>query len=189
MGRMERTVDEDTESPATGGGRFASPLEPVDPPSAGPEREALAGWLDCYRGELLGRLEGLTDEQADRRVVPSPTTLRGLVRHLSKVEFIWFEQVIGGSDEPAPFGFPDRKDGDFLLDDGSTLAEDVERYLAACERSRRIFAGASLDDRHTQRRIGEVDVRWIMIHMIREYAHHTGHADIIRELIDGATGG
>jgi hypothetical protein len=184
-GRMEHTVTTGAQS-AEAPHRFATPLEPVDSPSIAPEREALAGWLDSYRGMLLEKLDGLTEEQAARRVVPSLTTLHGLVRHLSKVEFVWSVLVVEGGDEPAPFGFPERKDGDFLLDDGSSLAEDVERYLAACERSRRIFAGVSLDERRTHPRIGEVDVRWIVIHMIREYAQHCGHADIIRELIDGA---
>ena len=166
---------------------FKSPLARLDPPLVAGEREALVGWLDYYRAELLVTLEGLTDEQAARRVVPSLNTLHGLVRHLSKVEFVWFARVISGLDEPAPFGFPDRKDGDFLLDDGATLAEDVTRYVAACQRSNEIFAEVELDDVRTHQRIGEVDVRWIMIHMIREYAHHNGHADILRELIDGTT--
>lgn len=184
---MEHTVTTADPADTDGAQVFATPVEEVDPPSIGQERDALAGWLDSQRGELLSKLDGLTEEQAERRVVPSLTTLRGLVRHLSKVEFVWFVTVIEGAEEPAPFGFPDRKDGDFLLDDGSTFAQDVERYLAACERSRRIFAEASLDDRHTHRRLGEVDVRWIMIHMIREYAQHNGHADIIRELVAGET--
>jgi hypothetical protein len=187
-GRMEHTTTADAES-AGAPRRFINPLEPVDLPSTGPEREALTGWLDYHRRELLTKLDGLTDEQAARRVVPSLTTLHGLVRHLSKVEFVWFVAVIEGSGEPAPFGWPERKDGDFLLDDGATLAEDVERYLAACERSRLIFAKVSLDDVRTHRRFGELDVRWIMNHMIEEYAQHNGHADIIRELTDGATQG
>lgn len=183
---MEHTSTAAPES-AAAPSRFTVPLEPVFPPSTGPEREALAGWLDFHRFELLAKLEGLTDEQAARRVVPSLTTLHGLVRHLSKVEFTWFVQVIEGGEEPGLFGFPERKDGDFVLDDGATLAEDVERYLAACERSRRIVAGVSLDDLRTFHRVGEIDVRWIMIHMIEEYAQHNGHADIIRELVDGKT--
>ena len=166
---------------------FKSPLGRVDPLFVAPERESLAGWVDHYRTELLAKLEGLTEEQADRRVVPSLTTLHGLVRHLTKVEFVWFVSVIAGLDEPAPFGFPDRVDGDFLLDDGATLEEDVARYVAACERSRELFAGVGLDEVRTHRRIGEIDVRWIMIHMVEEYAQHNGHADILRELIDGTT--
>jgi len=166
---------------------FKSPLEDIEPPLIGAEREALAGWLDGQRAELLSKLEGLTDEQADRRVVPSLNTLHGLVRHLTKVEFFWFANVISGLDDPAPFGWPDRVDGDFLLDDGETVEADVARFVATCERSRGIFAGVALDDVRTHRRFGDLDVRWIMIHMIREYAQHNGHADILRELIDGMT--
>jgi len=166
---------------------FKSPVERVEPPLVGSERAALAGWLDSHRAELLSKLEGLTDEQADRRVVPSLNTLHGLVRHLAKVEFVWFVKVVSGLDEPAPFGWPDRVDGDFLLDDGATVEQDIARFVAACERSREIFAGVGLDDVRTHHRFGELDVRWIMIHMIEEYAQHNGHADILRELIDGTT--
>ena len=166
---------------------FKSPLDRVNAPMVGTEREALAGWLDYYRADLLAKLEGLTEEQADRRVVPSLTTLHGLVRHLTKVEFAWFVKATAEVDEPGPFGWPERKDGDFLLDDGETLEADVARYVAACERSREIFAGVELDDVRASRRGDEVDVRWIMLHMIEEYAQHNGHADILRELIDGAT--
>jgi uncharacterized damage-inducible protein DinB len=162
-------------------------MGPAKPPQTSAERDALAGWLDFHRAKLLSKLDGLTDAQADRRVVPSLNTLHGLVRHLTKVEFIWFVEVISGSDEPAPFGWPERVDGDFLLDDGESLRADAERFVAACERSRAIFAGVGLDEVRTQRHVGEVDVRWIMLHMIREYAQHNGHADILRELIDGTT--
>lgn len=168
---------------------FTSPVRGLDMPTIASEREALAGWLDHYRDQLLDKLDGLTAEQAVQRVVPSLTTLHGLLRHLTRVEFVWFVMVIERSEEPAPHGWPGRKDGDFLLDDGATLEEDVARFLAACERSREIFAKVDLDEVRTQRRVGEVDVRWIMIHMIREYAQHSGHADIIRELIDGRTQG
>ena len=167
---------------------FTTPVEQLPPPSVAPEREALAGWLDFHRTGLLAKLEGLTDEQADRRVVPSLNTLHGLVRHLTKVEFIWFCGLIAGLDEPAPFGWPERRDGDYALDDGASLEDDVARYLAACERSREIFAGVGLDEVRAHRRLGEIDVRWVMIHMIEEYAQHNGQADILRELIDGTTG-
>lgn len=167
---------------------FTSPLShPVNPKAIAPEREALAQWLDYHRAELLTKLDGLDEEQAARRVLPSLNTLHGLVRHLTKVEHVWFVKVLAQSDEPAPFGWPDRKDGDFLLDDGETLAADVARCLAACERSRKIYAGMDLDDVRTHHRVGELDVRWVMIHMIEEYAQHNGHADVIRELIDGTT--
>jgi uncharacterized damage-inducible protein DinB len=166
---------------------FKSPLDRVRPPRIAPEREALAGWLDYHRAELLSKLDGLTDEQADRRLVPSLTTLHGLVRHLTKVEYAWFVRYIAGSDEPGPFGWPERRDGDFLLEDGESVEADAARFVAACERSREIFAGVRLDDVRTHPRFGDLDVRWIMVHMIEEYAQHNGHADILRELIDGAT--
>ncbi|HWG26921.1 DinB family protein [Actinospica sp.] len=166
---------------------YKSPMNRVEPPLIATEREALAGWLDYHRAELLSKLDGLTDEQADRRVVPSLNTLHGLVRHLTKVEYVWFMLIIEGSDEPAPFGWPERVDGDFLLDDGESVEADAARFVAACERSREIFARVDLDDVRTHRRIGELDVRWIMIHMLEEYAQHNGHADILRELIDGTT--
>lgn len=166
---------------------FTSPLDEVDAPMTAPEREALAAWLDSQRSELLSKLDGLTEEQTAQRVLPSLNSLRGLVRHLSKVEFFWFAAVIDGSDEPAPFGWPEKKDGDFLIDDGSTFAEDVQRYLDACARSREVFARVGLDEVRTHRRFGKLDVRWIMLHMLREYAQHNGHADVIRELIDGHT--
>jgi uncharacterized damage-inducible protein DinB len=166
---------------------FNSPLAPVDAPTIAGEREALESWLDSQRAELLSKLDGLDDEQADRRVVGSHTTLHGLVRHLTKVEHVWFVTVLAGLDEPAPFGWPEVRDGDFRLDGSEGLEADVARYLAAWERSKRILADLSLDDVRVHHRIGEVDARWIMIHLIREYAQHNGHADIIRELIDGTT--
>ncbi|WP_051451700.1 DinB family protein [Actinospica robiniae] len=167
---------------------FTSPLKPSpDPRPVAPERVALAEWLDYHRAELLAKIDGLDDEQAARRVVPSLNTLHGLVRHLTKVEHVWFVTVMLGSDEPAPFGFPDRRDGDFLLDDDATLEQDVARFLRACERSRAIYEQFDLDDVGEHRRIGQVDLRWVMLHMIEEYAQHNGHADILRELIDGTT--
>jgi len=164
---------------------FTSPLPPVAVPTVASERAALESWLDFYRTELLVRLEGLDDEQAGRRVLPSMTTLHGLVRHLTKVEHVWFVTVLAGRDDPAPFGWPRVRDGDFRLDVTDGVAADVAGYLAACERSRQIMAGLSLDDTGVHHRFGEVDARWVMLHMIEEYAQHNGHADVIRELIDG----
>lgn len=167
---------------------FTAPIKPSPEPSPiAPERVALAEWLDFYRAELLAKIDGLNDEQADRRVVPSLNTLHGLVRHLAKVEHIWFVTFLQGSDEPAPFGFPKNRDGDFALDDGVTLEQDVARLIAACERSRAIFEQLDLDDVAEHERMGRMDVRWVMLHMIEEYAQHNGHADILRELIDGTT--
>jgi uncharacterized damage-inducible protein DinB len=162
-------------------------MKRVEPPQVASERDALTGWLDYHRAELLAKLDGLTDEQADRRIVPSLTTLHGLLRHLTKVEYAWFVRYIEASDEPGPFGWPERQDGDFLLDDGATVEQDAARFVAAVERSREIFARVELDDVRTHPRFGDIDVRWIMVHMLEEYAQHNGHADILRELIDGVT--
>ena len=166
---------------------FTAPSLPADPATVAPERDSLESFLDFHRAELLTKLDGLTEDQADRRLVGSLTTLHGLVRHMTKVEHVWFVRVLAGSDEPAPFGWPDVQDGDFLLEDSEGLESDVARYLATCDRSRGIFGTLSMDDVGTHHRFGEVDVRWVMIHMLEEYAQHNGHADIIRELIDGTT--
>ena len=166
---------------------FTSPLPPTDPLGIAPEHEALAAWLDSQRSELLSKLDGLDEEQADRRMVPSLTTLHGLVRHLTKVEHIWFVTRLSGGADPVPFGWPEVKDGVFRLDESAGLDADVAAYVAACERSREIFATLSLDEVRTSERFGDFDARWVMIHMIREYAQHNGHADIIRELIDRDT--
>jgi uncharacterized damage-inducible protein DinB len=166
---------------------FTSPLKRVDPPNVAPEREALAAWLDYHRAELLSKLDGLDEEQASRRVLPSLTTLQGLVRHLTKVEHIWFVIRLTGSDDPVPFGWPEVQDGDFRLDESEGLEADVAAFVAACERSREIYADLTVDQIWTSSRGGDFDVRWVMIHMIEEYAQHNGHADIIRELIDGVT--
>ena len=166
---------------------FASPLRHLEPLKIAAERDALASWLDFFRNELLAKLDGLDDEQLGRRTVGSLTTLHGLVRHMTKVEFVWFVRVIMGSDEPAPYGWPEVTDGDFLLAESEGIQADVQRYLDACQRSRDIFSTVSVDDVRTHHRIGDIDVRWVMLHMIEEYAQHNGHADIIRELIDGKT--
>lgn len=166
---------------------FTSPLQQAGLPTVAPEREALSAWLGFQRVELLSKLEGLDEEQAARSVVGSLTTLHGLIRHLTKVEHVWFVNVLARSDDPAPFGWPEIRDGDFRLADSDGLTADVALYLEACERSRRIFDGVTLDEIRQHHRFGDVDVRWVMIHMIEEYAQHNGHADIIRELIDGTT--
>ena len=168
---------------------YTSPSTPARRPRPAPEREALSSWLDFHRAALLEKVDGLDDEQAGRRLVPSLTSLHGLVRHLTKVEHIWFVTRLAVSDDPVPFGWPQVKDGDFRLDGSEGLAADVDRYLAACARSREIFAGLSLDDVRSNDKGQQFDVRWVMLHVISEYAQHTGHADILRELIDAGAEG
>ena len=150
-------------------------------------KEYLHNDLRDVRSVMLWKLDGLSEYDVRRPLTPTGTNLLGLVRHLTKVEHAWFVTVLAGLDDPVPFGWPAVTDGDFRLDDSDGLAADVQRYVDACERSRQILAGLSLDDVGVHWRLGTVDARWVMLHMIEEYAQHNGHADIIRELIDGTT--
>jgi uncharacterized damage-inducible protein DinB len=169
---------------------FTSPLRREDPPDIAPEREALATYLDFHRATLLMKLEGLDDEQLRRPMVPSGVCLLGLVKHLTQVEHSWFSRVIGRSGEPFLYSTREDPGADFRIEEGETTEAVVAGYLRACARSREIYAATeSLDEIRPHHRLPiEMDVRTIMIHMIEETARHNGHADIIRELIDGATG-
>jgi uncharacterized damage-inducible protein DinB len=174
---------------------FTSPTKRSEPPEVADERESLTTWLDYHRDTLLWKLEGLDDEQLRRPMVPSGLTLLGLVKHLTAVEHSWFVVTFAGTGEPELFESEDDRDLDFHVQEDETTEATVNGYLRACERSREVVAAAaSLDE--TFRfvdpgwpRDGQPgDLRWILVHMIEETARHNGHADIIRELIDGATG-
>ncbi|MQA01277.1 MAG: DUF664 domain-containing protein [Streptosporangiales bacterium] len=166
---------------------FTSPLTHEELPTVAGEREALASWLRFHRVELLDKLTGLDERQAAQRVVGSLTTLHGLVRHLTWVEHYWFVTVLAGSEEPNHYDCSVDNDADYRLEHSEGLAADVERFLAAVTRSQKVFAELALDDTVPHPKHGSLDVRWVMVHMIEEYAQHNGHADIIRELIDGTT--
>ena len=168
---------------------FSSAVQRRDPPFREPEREALASWLDFHRATLLTKLEGLDDEQVRRRMVPSGLSLLGLVKHLWAVEHGWFAVGFAQTGEEHLFSTSEDPDADFRIEDNETTQEIVSGYVAACERSRQIEAqAASLDDTFERPSRGTIDLRWIMLHMIEETARHNGHADIMREQIDGATG-
>ena len=169
---------------------FTSPVRREDPPDIAPEREALAAYLDFHRATVLMKLEGLDDEQLRRPMVPSGVCLLGLVKHLAQVEHSWFSRVIARSGEPFLYSTREDPDADFRIEAGETTESVVASYLSACERSQEIYAATeSLDELRRHHRLPiDLDVRSIMIHMIEETARHNGHADIIRELIDGATG-
>lgn len=169
---------------------FTSPVRREDPPDVALEREALAAWLDYHRATVLVKLEGLDDEQLRRPMVPSGVCLLGLVKHLTEVEHSWFSRVVAQSGEPLIYSTKEDPDADFRIEEGETTESVIVSYLRACERSREILAATeSLDEIRPHHRLPiEQDVRWVMIHMIEETARHNGHADIIRELIDGTTG-
>lgn len=168
---------------------FSSPSTRVDPPAVADERRALAAWLDFHRATLVMKLDGLDDEQLRRPMVPSGTSLLGLVKHLTETEHSWFVNEFAQLGEAPIFDTPDDPEAGFRVEPTETAKEIVEAYLAMCERCRRTVAAApSLDDTVPNTRRGRIDLRRIMIHMIEETARHNGHADIIRELIDGAVG-
>jgi hypothetical protein len=163
----------------------------TDPPYVSGEREALQSWLDYHRSTLLRKCEGLTGEQLiQRAVAPSSLSLLGLVRHMAEVERGWFRRGLGGqSDLSQLFCSEEYPDGDFDLADGSGAAADFAIFAAECPLADAAVADRSLDDTCVRQPSGnQVSLRWIYGHMIEEYARHNGHADILREQIDGVTG-
>jgi uncharacterized damage-inducible protein DinB len=160
----------------------------TDPPLIAGEREMLDSYLDYHRSTLLLKCQGLTDEQLKlRSAAPSNLSLLGLLRHITEVEAGWFSRFIG--EEPKPRYFTEERLNDDFDDLDSTDVETVvSTYLAECERSRQRVAGRGLDDTFRGRRGHEISLRWLYLHMIEEYARHNGHADLLRESIDGEVG-
>jgi hypothetical protein len=161
------------------------------PPLQADERTTLESWLDFYRATLVMKCDGLTDEQLrTASVPPSPLTLLGLVQHMAEVERNWFRRVLLGEQVPPihdPEADPTGPDGGFGLAEGSTFAGARATWEAEIARARANSAARGLDE--TSAFMGDqVTLRWIYNHMIAEYARHAGHADLIRERIDGATG-
>ena len=160
-----------------------------DPPKLPDERRSLESWLEFHRATLLMKCAGLEPEQlATRSCPPSSLSLLGLVRHMTEVE-PWFHDF---DDEPAGewSSTNDDPDGAFDSVDPSRADSDLAAYHASVERARRAVEGRSLDDISPESGDhGEaISLRWIYQHMIEEYARHNGHADLLRERIDGATG-
>lgn len=160
------------------------------PPLQADERATLEGWLDFYRATLLAKCAGLSDEQLRAASVPpSPLTLLGLVQHMAEVERNWFRRVLLGEDAPPIHGprTAEGHDGGFDVAPDATLAGARATWEAEVAQARANCAGRGLDE--TSPFMGtQVTLRWIINHMIAEYARHAGHADLIRERIDGATG-
>lgn len=153
------------------------------------ERAMLEGWLEFHRATLLLKVEGLDDERRKARPVPSSKlSLHGLVRHMAEVERGWFWRCLERAPEvPDVFLDPAVEDSELVPLDEAIWADDLAAWEEECERSRRAAAFHGLDD--TGVRDGrQVSLRWIYAHMVEEYARHNGHADLIRELVDGAVG-
>jgi uncharacterized damage-inducible protein DinB len=153
-----------------------------------PERQMLRDWLDWHRATLLRKCAGLDATQlAKRAVPPSSLSLLGLVRHMSDTERGWVRQTFRGEQIPDLYYRPDAEDADFAEADPDRAEEDFERYHAECRAVDAALEGAKLDDTFTFREV-TMSVRWMWQHLVEEYARHNGHADLIREAIDGSAG-
>ncbi|MEV7780927.1 DinB family protein [Kitasatospora sp. NPDC088351] len=163
----------------------------VEPPFAADETAMLTAWLDFHRATLAVKCEGLTSEQLRlRSVPPSGLSLLGLVRHMAEVERHWFQGTLLGADTATGhYWTAEDPDGDFDHVDTADAEADFATWRAEIAAARQACEGLPLETvgklpRHGQ----EVTLRWILVHMIEEYARHNGHADLLRELVDGVTG-
>lgn len=164
------------------------------PPPRGDERAMLESWLDFHRATLALKVAGLDDHQVRvASVEPSSMTLLGLVRHLTEVERNWFQRVFPARDVPAVY--EDAGADGFTLSPDQDMTAALAVWRREIARGREITADASLDDcgklaAPAAEVLGDegVSLRWILIHMIEEYARHNGHADLLRERIDGVAG-
>ncbi|WP_329460463.1 DinB family protein [Streptomyces sp. NBC_01497] len=157
------------------------------------ERRQLEDWLDVHRATLAIKCAGLSDEQLRQRpVAPSGLSLLGLVRHLAECERGWFREVLDGEDVPGIYFTDADNDGDFHPGADDTWAQAYATWQAEIAIARERAAAHGLDDEgagRRQRTSGQpFTLRWIYLHMIEEYARHNGHADLIREALDGTTG-
>jgi hypothetical protein len=149
--------------------------------------EMLSAFLDFQRATLLWKVSGLTDEQLRRRMVPSGTSLLGLVKHSAAVETVWFQARLAGLDVPTAWS-KDDPGGDWRIEPDDTSEAIIASYVDACEKSRAIVRSASSWNDLSARAGREESLGWILSHMLEEISRHVGHADILREQIDGATG-
>ena len=162
------------------------PIDRSDPPYETDERTMLESWLEYHRATLALKCEGLTDDQLRTRPIPpSGLSLIGLVRHMAEVELNWFRFWLGG-EGPNP-RYDD--DEEFAVDNAD-VQDAFAYWRSECENARTVLATfGSLDDVGAGQTVGAgISVRWTLVHMIEEYARHNGHADLLRETLDGTTG-
>lgn len=145
----------------------------------------LEAFLDAHRQVAVDKLRGLSEADARRRLVPSLTTPIGLVKHLTGVERNWLQHTVAGRPRAEIVGESAGGEASWHVDDTETIDEIIDAYEEACAESRRIAADLPLDHVVPHQRLGEVSLRWIYVHLIREHARHGGHADILREQLDG----
>jgi len=168
----------------------AEPFPPrIGPPVTAGERETLRAFLDYQRATLAMKCHGLSDDELRRQSSPPSTlSLLGLVRHMAEVERSWFLRVLGGEDAPFRYFTEENRDGEFDDVANADVAEAFASWHADCARARELVAAAPSLDVTGERRGERFSLRWIITHMIEEYARHNGHADLLRERIDGAVG-
>lgn len=147
-----------------------------------PAKVQFEAFLDEHRLELGACLDNLTEEQARRSLVPSKTTLLGLVKHATFVEKVWFDEALTGRAR-AEIGIPAGPDESFVLDDDDTIATVRQAHHDACASSRRAVSTLNLDNIVHGNRRGPLPLRWVYLHVLRELAQHCGHADILREQV------
>ncbi|WP_106178262.1 DinB family protein [Prauserella shujinwangii] len=180
----EPAVPAENLSPRWAGGRR------TEPPRTGDERATLTAFLDWHRATLEAKCAGVAPERlSEFGVPPSGLSLHGIVRHLAAAERWWFRIQFAGEDVPMLYYTDDDPDQDFT-DLGGDTGEALAVWRAECARSREIVAAApGLDTRGARPRSGEpFTLRWLLVHLIAEYARHNGHADLLRERIDGTVG-
>lgn len=156
-------------------------------PFTGEEKPSLQASLDRHREVVLWKISGLDDAQLRAPMTPSGTNLLGLVKHLAGVEYAWFGETFGRETEALPFD-EDDPDADLRVEPHESTADIIAFYERARAAADEAIAELDLDDRGTAWFGDAVSMRWVLIHMIEETARHAGHMDILRELIDGATG-
>lgn len=156
-------------------------------PFTGSEKEMLWVALDRHRDAIVWKLQGLGDDDLRRPMVPSGTSLLGMVKHLAAVEYSWFCETFGRETEPLPF-VDDDPEADLRVEAGESTADILAFYERARAASDTVIGELDLDDTGTTSRGDEPSLRWVLIHMVEETCRHAGHVDIVRELIDGMAG-
>ena len=156
-------------------------------PFTGEEKASLRASLERHRDVVRWKLEGLDDGRLRRPMTPSGTNLLGLVKHLGSVEYGWFCETFGRATEPLPL-VEDDPDADLRVEPQRARPTSWRFYGRACTAADQVIAELDVEDTGTAWSGEAVTLRWVLIHMIEETARHAGHMDIVRELIDGATG-
>jgi len=160
----------------------------MEPTLIADERIQLEEFLDANRDELVDTLDGLSEEQARRRLVPSLTTPLGLVKHVTWAEQVWFHVGLAGRTRDE-LGIPHENDPSWAISDDDTVAYVIAEYRRVCAEAREIAAAYDMDDLVRHNRRGPLTLRWLYAHMIEETARHAGHGDILREQILAADAG